>query len=296
MSTAFVFPGQGPEDPAMLVARADSPAFREHYALLCEAAGCDVLHNLERIHDNEVASASTVFVSVLELERLRAKGMNASCAAGYSVGQWSAMFAAGMLSLADTLHLVHKRALLMNASAPTKDGAMLAVIGLPTEKVAQVCSDVVAGGDFVGISNYNCLGQLTLGGTKAGIARAEAALAVEKPRKLARLGTSGAWHCGLLVSARDAFRKELASVAFNEPAFPVADNVTGGWLPKEPEALRDTLAAHLSSPVLWDQCARTLMAFGADELVEVGHGDMLSKFGFFIDRSKRHVPSSKVLS
>src|SRR5262249_35350643 len=141
--------------------------------------------------------------------RLRERGVEPTCAAGYSVGQWSAMVAAGMLSLADALRIVRTRADLMNASPATKDGAMLAVIGLPTEKVLAVCDDVTNtdithsgdcdnDGTFVTVSNYNSLGQLTIAGTRTGVDRAEVALAALSPRKLARLSTSGAWHCQLL--------------------------------------------------------------------------------------------------
>jgi [acyl-carrier-protein] S-malonyltransferase len=288
MKTAFVFPGQGPQEVAMFAAVEDRRSFREKYELLCDVLGRDP--KTEDIHQNEIASTATVLCSALELERLRELGIECSAAAGYSVGQFTAMYAAGMLSFEETLRLVFERAKLMNASPATQDGAMLAVIGLPTEKV-QAIVDAIQPQDFVAISNFNCLGQLTLAGTKRGIARAREALEAEKPRKLAPVGTSGAWHCRLLHAAAEQFAALLAKVSFAAPAFPIADNVTGDFLPAERGALLSTLSLHLSSPVRWEACVKTL---DAERYVEVGYGDMLTKFGFFIDRKKQHLPSKNV--
>jgi [acyl-carrier-protein] S-malonyltransferase len=293
---AFLFPGQGPQAPAMLDEARRQEGFAERYACLCDVVGEDVAAGVARhgqvyLDRNEIASTVTVLCSVLELERIARSGRACLGAAGYSVGQWTAMHAAGMLDFETTLRLVFRRAQLMNASPAAVDGAMLAVIGLPNERVEEVCAEVRAEGGFVAVSNYNCLGQLSVAGTVAGVARAEELLAAAAPRKLARVGVAGAWHCALLEPARQAFRKFLESIELSLPAFPVADNVSGDLLPADPTLLREALAAHLSSPVRWEACVRRLLAIGAGELIEVGFGDMLTKFGFFIDRRCRSLSS-----
>jgi [acyl-carrier-protein] S-malonyltransferase len=296
---AFVFPGQGSQDATMLEGDVADPCFREHYARLCEVAGEDVraraaAEDAGYLRRNEIASVVTMFCSALERERLERRGMQCVATAGYSVGQFSAMVAAGMLDLETAMRLVWKRADLMNQTEAVTDGAMLAVIGLETERVAAVCDQVAATGDFVAISNFNCLGQLTLAGTRRGIARAQEALAVLSPRKLARVDVSGAWHCRLLRPAADAFREVLAEVRFAAPRVRVMDNVTGEELPGDLASLRDTLARHLCAPVRWDACVKALAARGVEHFVEVGHGEMLSKFGFFIDRRRKHTPSARI--
>jgi [acyl-carrier-protein] S-malonyltransferase len=293
---AFVFPGQGPQEPSMLDLAKDAGAL---YAVLSDVAGTDIRARVTAegaafLRRNEIASAVTVFCSAIELSRLRDRGISPAMCAGYSVGQWTAMFAAGMLSYEAALRTVWRRAELMNQSDAVKDGAMLAVIGLATDQVDTVCREIDASGDFVAISNYNCLGQLSLAGTTRGIARAEEKLQSMSPRKVARVEVAGAWHSKLLESAARAFEDHLARVELRAPSVPVMDNVTGEALPSDPSALRKTLARHLAAPVQWERSVRTMIAGGAESFVEVGYGDMLSKFGFFIDRKKKHQPSSKI--
>lgn len=298
-AVAFVFPGQGPQRPEMLAAWPSHASFSRLYPLLCETLGEDVRREVERrgseyLSRNEIASPVTLFCSALERLRLCELGLVPEFAAGYSVGQWSAMVTAGMLSLEDALRVVRRRAELMNETDAVRDGAMLAVIGLATERVEEVCRETTARGTAVAISNFNCVGQLTLAGTRAGIAQAEESLRLLSPRKLARVEVSGAWHSSLLEGAVAPFRAFLDGVSLAAPTLPVMDNVTGVALPEAPGALRDHLARHLTAPVRWDACVKELCRLGAGHFVETGYGDMLSKFGFFIDRSRKHTPSSKL--
>ena len=295
----FVFPGQGPQTAAMFDGLRDRPEFPTHHALLCDIVGTDVVGAVSRLGEtflqrNEIASLVTVFASSLELARLRREGIVPQGVAGYSVGQWMAMAAADMLSIETLLATVWRRAQLMNATEGGRDGSMLAVIGLPTEQVETVCASVVAQGDPVAVSNYNCVGQLTLAGTRRGIALVQASLAALKPKKMVAVAAAGAWHSPLLRAAVSPFRAFLDTIALRQPKVPVMDNVTGKPLPADPSALRDTLSQHLAQPVRWDACVRTLLAAGAGSVVEVGYGDMLSKFGFFIDRRVQHVPSYRM--
>jgi len=165
---------------------------------------------------------------------------------------------------------------------------MLAVIGLKAEVLENLCDGLRATSQRVWVSNYNCVGQYTLAGTAAAIARAEDALAALKPKKMARVPVSGAWHTPLLAAAHAGFAAYLAGVALAPANVPVVDNATGGWLPTERPALDRHLARHLDHPVLWEQGMRALLAEGAARFVEIGYGNVLTKFGFFIDRSVEH--------
>jgi [acyl-carrier-protein] S-malonyltransferase len=183
----------------------------------------------------------------------------------------------------------------MDRSRATADGAMLAVIGLATPKVEEVCLRLREDGNYIIVSNYNCQGQLTLAGTRPAIDLAENAIRELEPRKLARVPVQGAWHCALLQDVVDDYRSSvLERLELDRPVCPVMDNVSGKALPEEPDQIRASLARHLISPVRWDQCVRTMIDSGAETFIEVGYGNMLTKFGFFIDRKKRHLPSSGI--
>jgi [acyl-carrier-protein] S-malonyltransferase len=138
------------------------------------------------------------------------------------------------------------------------------------------------------ISNVNAPRQYTVAGDEDALDIAESRLRELKPRRLVRLNVAGAWHTPLLGAAAEELERRLAAFELRLPAQPVADNVTGGMLPDEPRELRLRLAEHVAAPVQWQACVKSLIAAGAAELVEVGYGSMLTKFGPFIDRSVAH--------
>jgi [acyl-carrier-protein] S-malonyltransferase len=291
---ALLFPGQGAHDVKMLDGVRGLPAFTRRYEAIADALGSSPLDEIaaghaDYLNQNRVTALLTLLVSSLSLDLFHEQtGGKADFVSGYSVGQWTALYAAGALSFDEVVAVVAKRSALMDDCFTDLPGAMLAVIGLKAEVLENLCDGLRAKSYRVWVSNYNCVGQYTIAGAADAIEAAERALAELKPRKVARVPVSGAWHTPLLAAAHAGFATHLADVALAPTSVPVVDNVTGGWLPTARPALDLQLARHLDHPVLWEQGIRALLAKGAKRFVEIGYGNVLTKFGFFIDRSVEH--------
>lgn len=287
---ALLFPGQGAQSADMLAAFEHWPLFRERYAIVRDCLGFDVLEALrddtQLIHRNAVSSLLTVLASTLSLQAFLAADRRPAFVAGYSVGQWSAMYAARMLDFESLVQIVARRASYMDECMTNEPGAMCAVIGIAEQPLASLLSELRQQGERIFISNYNCLGQYSIAGTVAAVERAESRLAALKPRKLLRLSVAGAWHSPMLQEAERKFLELLQEYELHVPEIPVIDNVTGDWLPTEAAPLRQHLARHISHSVRWETGMKRLIASGCSELVEIGHGNHLTKFGFFIDRQR----------
>ena len=292
----LTFPGQGAHDPQMLAGVRGLPAFAQRHAQVCEQAGIDPIRELERgnrglIERNLLSSLLTVLTSSLMLDHFHLHNDSpAACFGGYSVGQWSALYAAGVLDFSSLVRVVAQRARFMDECVEAQPGGMCAVIGLAEPAVAAVLEELRAEGYPVFISNYNCVGQYSLAGTLAAIEHAKRRLAALKPKKLVHLPMSGAWHSPLLREAEEHFERYLQDEPLRTPSRPVIDNVSGDWLPSDAALLRQALAKHLSHPVRWQQSVRTMIAAGCSQFYEIGYGDTLTKFGFFIDRRQHYYP------
>lgn len=300
MKTAFLFPGQGAHQVAMLDEMDGLPAGKRCLELANEIAALDIAAEARRrgqsfLAKNEIASLVTTAFSLAAGRALEEAGVEAIAYGGYSVGQWTAMCAAGMITPKDMLRIVYSRAQCMNAASERNDGMMLAVIGLPVESVEGVCRRVSAEGENVVISNYNAPGQFTIAGHRRRVEWARKELAALSPRQLVPIDVSGAWHCPMMSPAATAFAPYLESVSLRASPSPVVDNVTGDLLPHDRNALAQTLTRHVDHPVKWDRCVRRLIALGVDRFVEVGFGNMLTKFGVFIDRSCEFVTYDRLL-
>jgi len=287
---AFVFPGQGAHGPRMLDGVRHLPAFGERYRLVCDLLGTDPLRSADAAFNaNAVSSLCTVFASTLALDEFRRRfEVEPAFFAGYSVGQWTALYAAGVVTLPQLFALVHARAAMMDACVREHGSGMVAVIGVPLSAVEEACRQIRDSGETIVVSNVNCVGNYSLAGTEAALARVLTDLAPLAPKKLARLPVAGAWHSPLLEPARTALARHLEPVALAAASRPVADNVTGLLLPADPQAMKAQLADHVARPVKWQQCVQTLLAAGCTEFVELGFGNELTRFGFFIDRKAVH--------
>lgn len=266
---------------------------RDNYPLLCDVLGYDPRRRLETageslFRQNEVASLLTAFVSCGCFHELAAVPRPVAFA-GYSVGQWTAMHLAGMLDFESLMRSLYGRADIMNQSRSSKVGAMLGIIGLPLAEVEQICATVSLEGERVAISNINCIGQTTVAGPKPALDRVATLAAERKARKVEFANVSGAWHCYLLDDVIDRFATFVDGTAFASGKVPVVDNTTGEYLPADIGDLRRALVRHLNHAVRWEAGIRGLIAQGANEFVEIGYGNMLTKFGFFIDRSLRNL-------
>ncbi len=290
---AFVFPGQGAQRPEMLEGLSWHPSFAERYATVAAALGEDPFRALREddsfLARNVVSSLLTVLASSVAWSSfLDDCGETAAAVTGYSVGQWTALHVAGCLTFAELVEVVVERAACLDAAAALASGGMLAVIGLAPEVVHGLCIRLRAAGHPIYVSNENCHGQCTLAGTVAAIESARDEVASLRAKKIARLPVAGAWHCPLMAPATIRFRDWLSRRPLALARIPVVSNVTGQWLPRDRTAATEELAEHLSSPVRWSRCVQTLIAAGSRRCVELGFGTMLTRFGFFIDRSIEH--------
>jgi [acyl-carrier-protein] S-malonyltransferase len=286
-SLALVFPGQGAQQPGMLAPFVDAPGFERHAGIVSDLLGWDV-RQLDRqppeaLSANLTSSLLTVLCSVLALGRLETAPI---AVAGYSVGQWSALHAAGVLDAETMFGLVARRAKLMDeALAAAPPSGMLAVIGVARPLVDGVCDAARREGLLLQLCNDNAPGQFTLGGSLLGLACAEQSLAAHKPRVLKRLPVAGAWHSTLMAPVAAPLQAVIEKFTLAPPRCPVVDNVSGDWWTAGDNA---ALAQQVARPVLWQQGVRRLVGAGATRCLETGWGDVLTRFGFFIDRSVRH--------
>jgi [acyl-carrier-protein] S-malonyltransferase len=279
--TAFLCPGQGAQSPAMLPLIATSPLLPLASELVGEDLSAAASRDEAFFKRNEISAVLVALASITAHDKLKIKP---EYYAGYSVGQWTAMHLAGMLDAPTLLQTLVTRAELMNETRAVKEGAMLAVIGLPREKVDEV---ILSSPEYLIVANDNAPGQFTLSGTYTAIAVAEAKLTDMKPQKLLRVPVAGAWHCELVRDAVGPFHEYLATIPLSMPKTPVISNVTAQPLGVN---LQEELAAHLASPVRWAESIRYMITHGVERFIEIGHETTLTKFGFFIDRSKQHLP------
>lgn len=265
----------------------------ESWRQLCDLLGTDPLSESDPhwFSKNEVASLLTVYLSMRALEENQAQLGHVSHVAGYSVGQLTALWACGCIPKGELLPTVQRRAQIMNEHCSKgPPSGMLAVIGIKTPDVQGLISEL--GLRSTTISNINAPGQLTLAGAKTELRRLEAALKPLKPRKIQHLATSGAWHSPLLKGAAseitELFRHQLTPPSNRSLRLICNTNAKAHDL-NDSEAIAEVMGQQVHQAVQWEASVRQLIKEGCNPLIECGHGSVLSKFGFFIDRSVRHL-------
>jgi [acyl-carrier-protein] S-malonyltransferase len=289
---ALVFPGQGAQNQGMLAPFVHLAAFAPRYEAICDLCGLDpmrVAHKTpEVLNRNLVSSLLTVMASLCALDLMPPSAQGGIAGyAGYSVGQWTALYAAGVIDENCLLNVVAKRAGVMDAAlAAAGPTGMLAVIGIPRDRVEALCAEARANGDLIAISNDNAPLQLTLAGSVAALDRMAARLVAERAKRVVPVPVAGAWHSAFMERAVVPLAAVLAQIDMSLPRAPVIDNVTGR--PFAPLLRTTDLSAQVARPVLWRQSVGALQALGACHFIEVGYGDVLTRFGFFIDRSVTH--------
>lgn len=289
-SEAWIFPGQGSHAPQMVEGCRGMRTFEAHIGLLDELAGHDVLARLDQegegyLNRNETAAALTVLVSATHLAEMRQERPAPARAAGYSVGQWTALVAAEACSLETALRAVWARSQYMNAALAGRRTGMSGVVGLTVEVVDDICSRLSSDGRVLAVSNVNAPGNISVAGDVAALDDAAEAFRGAGAYRVVPLPVSGAWHSPILRSAVSPFRSYLDQVELRSPQCPVMDNITGGVLPVDRPSLLHALAEHVAAPVRWLDCVRSLLTDGVGRFIEIGHGDMLTRFGRFTDRT-----------
>ena len=282
MDTAFIFPGQGSQEPGMLQDMAEEfPRIRATFDEASEALGYD-LHQLvmegpaEKLNQTEFTQPALLTASLAVWRVWRDEGGDMPFAvAGHSLGEYSALVAAGVLEFRDAVLLVQKRGQFMQAAVPLGEGGMAAILGLPDEVVEEVCAEQSRPGELVEPANYNAPGQLVISGHKPALERALVALKERGARRALPLDVSAPFHSELMAPAAEKMRAPLNEVTFRPPEMKLVQNVDAE-LHHEPEDIREQLVAQMMQAVLWTGCIGRLMAEGVTNLVECGPGRVLS--------------------
>jgi len=230
-------------------------------------------------------ATSLAVVRVIEREGGVALSDKAAFVAGHSLGEYSALAAAGALGLADTARLLRRRGQAMQSAVPVGEGAMAAVLGLDLEAVRAVAEDAAAaGGGVCQVANDNAPGQVVLSGAAAAVEQAVALASERGARRAMSLPVSAPFHCSLLAPAAEVMAEALAEVTIAAPAPPLVANVTADAV-AEPEAIRTLLVEQVTGMVRWRECVLTMMASDVDTLVELGAGKVLANLARRIDKA-----------
>ena len=285
MSIAFIFPGQGSQAVGMgaELAKVYAPA-RAVFAEVDEALGQPLSKLMwegpeDQLILTENAQPALMAVSLAALRTLEAeKGFSlkdcVSFVAGHSLGEYSALAAAGALSLADTARLLKTRGRAMQAAVPVGQGAMAALLGaelLQAQELAKAASD----GEVCAAANDNAPGQVVISGTRAAIERAIALAPKYGARRAVLLPVSAPFHCALMQPAADVMQEALGQVTISAPAVPLVANVLASAI-GDPEAIRARLIEQVTGMVRWRESMLYLRAQGVDTLYEVGAGRVLT--------------------
>ena len=273
---AYVFPGQGAQFSGM---GADlyqkSAAVKALFDRADEILGFSLSQTMFSGSDEELRQTKVtqpaVFLHSVALAKALGEGFQPEMVAGHSLGEFSALVAAGAMNFEDGLRLVSKRAMAMQKACEAVPSTMAAVLGLPDEKVEEICQ---ATPGVVVAANYNCPGQLVISGEIPAVEAACEAAKAAGARRALRLPVGGAFHSPLMEPAREELARAIAETDFHAPVCPVYQNVST-HAETDPETIKKNLIAQLTAPVKWTQSVRNMVADGATVFVEVGPGKVL---------------------
>ena len=222
-------------------------------------------------------------VSVAAAAVLSEKGVHPDLVAGHSLGEYSALVAAGSLSLFDAVQLVHKRGQYMQEAVPVGAGAMAAVLGLDGGVLDEICREA-AQGDVVSPANLNSPGQVVIAGSAAAVARAVDLAKGRGAKRAMMLNVSAPFHCALMKPAQERLSVDLDATPINDPQVPLVNNVNAQVVTSA-SAVREGLKQQVTAPVRWEESVRRMRQEGVELFVEVGPGKVLSGLVRQIDRS-----------
>lgn len=280
MKFALVFPGQGSQSLGMMSAYGESPVIRAAFDEASAALGRDLWQLAadgpaealsQTVNTQPLMLTADIAVYRLWLEK---GGAAPTLMAGHSLGEYSALVAAGVMSLKDAVPLVELRAKAMQAAVPAGEGAMAAVMGLDAAAVIEACAEA-AQGQVVQAVNFNEPKQTVIAGHKAAVERAAECVKAKGAKRALMLPVSAPFHCALMQPAAEALKTHLMGLELAAPVIPVINNVDVAQL-SDPGAIRDALVRQAASPVRWVETMQAMSAAGISHVFECGPGKVLS--------------------
>jgi [acyl-carrier-protein] S-malonyltransferase len=293
MKIAFVFPGQGSQyvgmgkdiyenfDAAKQTFNEASEALGYDVASLCSNGPAEELNKTYRTQPC-ILTVSTAIFRVLS-----GKGVTPVVVAGHSLGEYSALVAAGGITFQDAVRLTEQRGRFMQEAVPEGKGLMAAILGLEREKLDAICGSLQSG--YAAAANYNCPGQIVIAGEKNAVEEAMERCKNAGAKRAVALAVSVPSHCRLMSAASDRLAAALDTVHLKKPAIPLVNNADAAFL-NDVETIKASLVRQLSSPLLWEDSIKTMSVYGVEVFIEAGPGKVLTGL------IKRIVPEKKFLN
>ncbi len=285
LKTAFLFPGQGAQVVGMGAEIAQSfPVAAEVFEKANDIVGFDLSRvcfegPLEQLNSTTISQPAIFVTSAAILEVLRTNPatstISADVTAGLSLGEYTALYAAGLISFKDGLVLVQKRGQAMQAAADATDGAMVSIIGLDEEKVCQLCTEAAKGELLVPV-NFNCPGQVVVSGSKSACKRVEELSEKYGAIKAVPLEVAGAFHTEMMASAAEVLKEALSNCEISEPSeIKTIANINAEYY-ESSQKIAEGLIKQLTCPILWQKCMERLLTDGLEKFYEIGPGRVLT--------------------